>query len=217
MDYPATAPVVSRGSDIFGDDDSVLADAMVGLADSQNLQEINNSNGNGMRSVDEALNDENRFSYEDDCFPMDVDLAEFEDVTRDSFERMPALTDNAPMPSPVVKHAGKAFLFNSSSTPQSTFDGPEPMKTAPNDLKSKESKHQGATSVNDRQTVYQRPNTVEEPSVPVEDEGFDILDICDDEPVNEAPAQAKPVPDVYKDLEPWLFEEFGDIVELVDE
>ena len=29
-------------------------------------------------------------------------------------------------------------------------------------------------------------------------------------------AKEEPVPDAYKDLEPWLFQEFGDIVEIVD-
>jgi ATP-dependent DNA helicase HFM1/MER3 len=42
---------------------------------------------------------------------------------------------------------------------------------------------------------------------------LDLLDTFDDDQMKEE----KPVPEAFKDLEPWLYKEFGDIVELVDD
>jgi ATP-dependent DNA helicase HFM1/MER3 len=39
----------------------------------------------------------------------------------------------------------------------------------------------------------------------------------EDEPSKDSSVKERPVPEAFKDLEPWLFQEFGDIVELVDE
>jgi ATP-dependent DNA helicase HFM1/MER3 len=44
-------------------------------------------------------------------------------------------------------------------------------------------------------------------------EVLDLLDMFDDGRVKEG----MPVPEAFQGLEPWLYEEFGDIVELVDE
>jgi ATP-dependent DNA helicase HFM1/MER3 len=65
------------------------------------------------------------------------------------------------------------------------------------------------------------------PNASVEDD-VDVMDLIDilDDPVDVldvpdildgAKVKKKHVPEAFKELEPWLFEEYGDIVELVDE
>ncbi|KAL1801518.1 hypothetical protein ACET3X_001860 [Alternaria dauci] len=84
------------------------------------------------------------------------------------------------------------------------------------------SNDQGCITPVHRDTLH-KPDAAESPSLFVggtsspQAEMADILDTFDEEPAKDLPINEKPVPEAFKDLEPWLFQEFGDIVELVDE
>jgi ATP-dependent DNA helicase HFM1/MER3 len=131
-EYPVAAPVASCASETFGDDDSLLGDAMMGLADSQILKEMN--------AGSPPSNDFNPAKL----LLQDSDLEEL---------KQPKI-DSAPL-----RRA-------SSKTPAEDNTG-----------------------------------------------AIDVLDILDDLPAR----NESPVINAFKGLEPWLFQEFGDIVELVGE
>jgi ATP-dependent DNA helicase HFM1/MER3 len=217
MDYQATAPVASRGSDLFADDDSLLEDAMVGLADSQNMQGPDYSNESATQPVNNAMDYEYEFDYEDYNLPMDIEFTKLENTTHDASEGELAIPDNAPTPNPTVKKIKKPPFFDSSSSSHPRRVSPDPAKTASKCHDMKEMKQQGFASLNDSLTLNQWPKTLSKPPAAGEVDEFDVLGLFDDEPVNDVPPNEKPVPEAFKDLEPWLFKEFGDIVELVDE
>jgi ATP-dependent DNA helicase HFM1/MER3 len=52
---------------------------------------------------------------------------------------------------------------------------------------------------------------------PPQAEIADIFDMLDEKLAKDSSVDEKPVPEAFKDLKPWIFQEFGDIVELVDE
>jgi ATP-dependent DNA helicase HFM1/MER3 len=130
MDHEAS---ICHGSDTFGDDNSLVEDAMIGLADSQDLQ--------GLRE------------------------SEFDVPGEDDNLLIVALPD--------CKDGELSTLT----------DAPNPDHEQP----------------------------------PEQEDLVGILDMLDDEPAKNPPVEENPVPEAFKDLEPWIFQEFGDVVELVDE
>jgi ATP-dependent DNA helicase HFM1/MER3 len=131
-EYAVVAPVASCASETFGDDDSLLGDAMMGLADSQILREMNDGSpqSNDFKPAKLLL--------------QDSDLMELKQPKTNS----------------------------------------TPLRRAPSE-----------TPTEDNTRV------------------IDVLDMLDDLPAREA----SPVTGAFQGLEPWLFQEFGDIVELVAE
>ncbi|KAF1832065.1 ATP-dependent DNA helicase MER3 [Decorospora gaudefroyi] len=197
IEYPDTMPVASRESDTFGDDDSLLGDAMVGLVDSQNLRE----------PLEEAIEHEDQSDYGYDDFRMDVDLEEYKNNTFDALEdarssvketmvRKGTIQKSKPLHSYTSSFEAKPGGFN----PATPLKSPElrelkPAKTPP---------------------PIERLGASKQPAH-VEDDILEIFDMFDDDPIKNVAAKEKQVPEVFKDLEPWLFKEFGNIVELVDE
>jgi ATP-dependent DNA helicase HFM1/MER3 len=59
--------------------------------------------------------------------------------------------------------------------------------------------------------------TTDEQLAYAKDDIADMLCVFGDEPARDPPVEEKPVSEAFDGLEPWLFREFGDIVELVDE
>jgi len=202
-DYPATAPIASRGSDLFGDDDSLLGDAMIGLADSQNLQETSHANDDSMGALEEMLDMECEAGFQDDDFPMDIDYP-VKDSDWQALQEAP-ITLQAPARKPSVQKSQIPCANNTSSSHPRSTDF-KPTNSMSKCKKLDELKQPKAAP---------RVSRLESSGKTLEDD-IDVLDFLDD--FDEPPARMeKPVPKVYKDLEPWLFEEFGDIVELVDE
>jgi ATP-dependent DNA helicase HFM1/MER3 len=208
-DHLAAAPVATCASDAFSDDDSLLGDAMLGLADSQTLQGVSEGGYDVMEPLEQALDYQDQVGYGADPYQMDIDVAGFYDETYDAYEepRTPIEKTHSHM-EPTKKP--KPLFFDSSSSLQPEHNGFKPAKTM---LKSPELRElklpRAASSV-------ERPSASKQLII-LEDNVSDILDMFDDEPFDDVPAKEKPVPEAFKDLEPWLFQEFGDIVELVDE
>lgn len=205
-DSPATAPVVSRRSDTFGDDDSLLGDAMVGLADSQILQETSETNDGTTRLFEAEQNMGFESGFYDDDFPMEMFDNTADDNHRHAREsvtataEVPVETVDAPL------HAKRAPFYDSTSSPRPRPNDVKPDTTLLGGLQADEVKQPQFNMSTSRNT--QNNNAIAD-----DVEVMDLLGIFDDEPAREE----KAVPEGFKDLDPWLFEEFGDIVELVED
>jgi ATP-dependent DNA helicase HFM1/MER3 len=208
-DHPATAPVVSCASDTFGDDDSLLGDAMLGLADSQTLQGVSKGGYDVMEPLEQALDHQDQIGYGADPYQMELDFTEYDNETYDAYEepRNP-IKETHSHEEPAKKL--RPLFFDSNSSLQPEHNGVKAAKTMLKSPELRELKLPRAAS------SIEHPSASKQPII-VEDNVSDILDMFDDEPLDDVPAKEKPVPEAFKDLEPWLFQEFGDIVELVDE
>ena len=203
-DYPARAPVASRGSDTFGDDDSLLGDAMIGLADSHSLQEMQGPYNDVMGPLEDALNDEYEAGFQDDDFPIDLDFTMNDDHNWDGTDGVRAMTP-PPVSKAVMQRSLTPFL-DSTSSPKSQHNSFEPVKAMLENPDLHESTQPKVTDGKLRQMSSVKAVFTSDPEV------LDLTDMFDD-----APLEEKPVPEAFKGLQPWLFQEFGDIVEIVEE
>jgi len=200
MDYEPAAHVASHESDAFDDDDSVLREAFIGLADSQNLQEIRESDTNTMQPFENVIHDD-YMGYGEGDKQMDSSLINSEDhVPRKSEFSHPDHPRKAQ-----IKTSRSPF-FDSEDSAEAEIANAIPAKvfTSPN------MQQQTATPRELHKACDQQDACVDE-------EVASMLNMFDDEPAVVSLVEEKPVPEAFKDLEPWLFQEFGDIVELVDD
>jgi ATP-dependent DNA helicase HFM1/MER3 len=203
MDYPATTPVASRRSDTFGDDDSLLGDAMVGLADSQILQALNDDSGNNTAHLaGDAPDIEFGADFQDDDFPMDVDLVV--DDHNDWPEYEETCTSRSVHTRDVAPSNRRAPFYDSTSSPHQPKEDIRPIKTPLTGPQPQAHKTSEPISSASRHGYTNKP-------VLDDIEMLELVDMFEYHPLQE-----KPIPEAYKELEPWLFQEFGDIVELVD-
>jgi ATP-dependent DNA helicase HFM1/MER3 len=200
MDYSAASPVVSRRSDTFGDDDSLLGDAMIGLADSETLQAVNdhNDSNDAHRAVD-VPNMDYDTAFQDDDFPMDVNFTEDDHNDWSVCETAPT-TRPVPTRNIASDHRRVPFYDSTSSLNQPNGNIRVPITPLTSSLLQEHILPKDSAS----RLNFKKPMADD---VDV----LDLLDILEDQPVKE-----KHVPDAFKELEPWLFKEYGDIVELVD-
>ncbi|KAF2130634.1 hypothetical protein P153DRAFT_288291 [Dothidotthia symphoricarpi CBS 119687] len=186
VDYPPRATVFSRSSDLFGDNDSLLGDAMIGIADSETLattyQEDNDlTQATGM--------------------PADMDWeADFED---DDFMEEFGIPTNA---ADDFKSPNEQSSF-STTHPKKSLPPPQPRLPFLDNSSSSHAEHDDIkpAKVSSDQVVDEEYNSL------------DLSDMSHPQPVEDVKVKEEQIPDGFKDLEPWLFQEFGDIVELVDE
>ncbi|KAF2003593.1 ATP-dependent DNA helicase MER3 [Amniculicola lignicola CBS 123094] len=189
-------------SDPFDDDDSMLGEAMVGLADSQDLQRVQ-----GKQPGDEAA---------DENYPYDDVEDAFDDMGVDGI--LGAERGHQRTPSPTYEDAssssvkvptlppkkGQSLFLNDTSSPSLVSDGFRPAKTM---LKDRELAEMRQTRTVTQETRLKK------------NENHEVSGLDENSPkIAESSQQdaEKPVPDAFKDLEPWLFAEFGDIVELIN-
>jgi ATP-dependent DNA helicase HFM1/MER3 len=234
--YPAKAPIASQRSDTF-DDDSLLGDAMIGLADSQNLASIPRFNDSGVQLSEEPTGFD--YDYEadlrDDDFPTSIEAADVNDILQvDQVERVSHTEyPNAPK-SPSSTHYGSVHL--QPATACSVLQKPEKLLDA---------EPTGMPSVKTMTTTTTTTTTtrrqISDKSWDLDSSIFDLLSQSDavhhdgnlnapsgDASVRECEASGtvkqpnnlvgvakeKEIPDDFKGLQLWLFEEFGDIVEI---
>jgi ATP-dependent DNA helicase HFM1/MER3 len=193
--------IESRGSDTFGDDDSLLGDAMVGLADSQTLQGLGKHFDNVVTQFGDVYNEELAPSFQNDDVRMHIGCA-------GTYRRMSdeaAAKDAVPVRDDPT-HKSRAPSYSSSSSPQPRVTDFEPATSLLQVPELDDLEHIRARAYSPHELA--NGNTVRD-----DVELLDLLDTFDDDQMKEE----KPVPEAFKDLEPWLYKEFGDIVELVDD
>jgi ATP-dependent DNA helicase HFM1/MER3 len=204
MEYLATAPVASRESDTFEDHDSLLGDAMVGLADSQNLRALHDDNDDN-RAYRAANVPDIEFDtgFQDDDFPMEADPAV------DDYNDWPAHEDAPHTRSVHTRNVAPNYhhhapFSDSTSSPRQPKQDIRSAKTPLPGSRLQEHETPKPSSSASRQDPTNK-------SILDDTEMLDLTDMFEDQPIEQ-----KPVPEAYKELEPWLFQEFGDILELVD-
>ncbi|KAH7093390.1 nucleotide-sugar transporter-domain-containing protein [Paraphoma chrysanthemicola] len=228
-------PLASRGSDTFGDDDSLLGDAMIGLVDSQKLQAMNKTSDAHIDPSDQNF-DIDYEAFADEEFGADMDMADAGIMDDNDKHGQPRIVS----PPPPEKTKARISDFSITSKPFLSISQPRaPAKPRTNDFKPAKSllnpinpvhpnAIQPSKQINNRKPSSTHPTAV----VPNQDfpttdvELLDLIDAFDDDDSLGVPAtheskkmdeeEVDHVPEAYKDLDPWLFKEFGDIVELVE-
>ncbi|KAI4621097.1 hypothetical protein J4E83_005460 [Alternaria metachromatica] len=200
MDYELAAPVASHESDAFDDDDSVLREAFIGLADSQNLQEIRESDTNPMQPFENVIDDD-YLGYGEGDKQMDSSLINFEDHVPQKPE-----FSHPDYPRKAQIKSSRSPFFDSEDSAKAEIANAIPANvfTSPN-MQQRTATPREQHTAGDQQYAC------------VDGEAAGILNMFGDEPAVISAVAEKPVPEAFKDLEPWLFQEFGDIVELVDD
>jgi ATP-dependent DNA helicase HFM1/MER3 len=190
---------------LFGDDDSVLGDAMIGLADSEEISATYKEEVMDFDDVEGLVN----WDYNDDLeanYPAPNDTT-WDDSHDASFSLSKETSSGtiAEDPKEPLKNTRGPFLTSSSSF-DPTLDGLDPAKIQIQNLKLKEVKQ-----------LEDEPRTTGPPlkKLKMEKNTDQNKRTNPSEPVDKG-MREKAVPDAYQGLEPWLYEEFGDIVEVVD-
>ena len=181
-------------SETFGEDDSLLGDAMIGLADSQNLQAAENLDDHVLYAFEDTLEREDTTVNQDEGFPMQNDSNI--DVGNNSLEG---------------SHTSATVRLRNSAAhnrPLPYFDTRGDPSVSKGSALTELRQIKAVPSISQRKSGDQ--------VIGQEDAILDILDMLNAQPAKDVATQEKPVPEAFQDLEPWLFREFGDIVELVD-
>lgn len=227
LQYADKAPAISGGSETFGDDDSMFSEAIVGLADSQDLQGTDITGASIMRNHDAHGYNDEKDDYNDVDFPIEFGFTTAEDSSHGLARRAIEASDEDRQ---TIPRSVQAPFIEAMSSPEQSrhFKSAAPVS-------------QGRGSRGFQQVEgghQQRPLTSSEK----DDDGdifSDLLNSLDKQSptfresiaakkvppnlkttANNAEGKKKEpqkIPGSFQDLQPWLFQEFGDIVELVDE
>ncbi|KAF2110578.1 Sec63 Brl domain-containing protein [Lophiotrema nucula] len=193
-------------SDAYGDDDSMLDDALIGLADSQALMTQRDVEDEDMATYHDGLDNEPVNDYQPDGFGLHMESVtpRTDPVSQTDF----GTSSTIKLPT-LAPEKGRSLFLNdagkSQSRPQKEYDGFKPAKSM---LKSPELEEMRQVKAAPQR---RRTRSSEKAMQHSQDEN-DPMNLVNDQDTDTANAV---VPDAYKDLEPWLFAEFGDIVELV--
>ncbi|KAF1957066.1 P-loop containing nucleoside triphosphate hydrolase protein [Byssothecium circinans] len=223
MGSPVADTAVDQQSDTFGDDESAFGDAMVGITNSEDVQPDGamGRSDDALQAFENALDEDYDFGFPDDDYPLDLgDAPKTNNGLTAAVEGPPmASTLDVPMGPPPPKKRHPVFLDDTSS-PHPTQNHFKPAKSMSKVSALKESKH---TNKN-LHTPQRRISSEKKKVFDKKKTGSKYEEVFDDDDVvlgegdimmneNEKP----PTPEAYKGLEPWLFREFGDIVEIVEE
>ncbi|KAF2449648.1 ATP-dependent DNA helicase MER3 [Karstenula rhodostoma CBS 690.94] len=202
-----------RDIDLFDEEDSMLEDILLGVADSEDLKGPADNNEIGETGFDLYQHDDYDLNY----------LEHRHLPTADSVRNSKAdvLEQNVPTSSPikvpmVPPEKGRSLFLNDSSsyqTPYKIFQSTRPMLKG-----SKLEEYEHENDNHDEEPT--RASKFFETKVKSSDEEVKFVE---DTEINVSVKEEgdlnvtyKLVPDAYQGLEPWLFHEFGDIVEIVD-
>lgn len=183
--------LTSRSSDTFGGS-SVLDDAIVGLIDSQYPPKAVKSGGAGSQTQGGVV------KSKDNIAPQHVGPETANTV------------DNTPKISPCLQN--QEMNRGSANSPAE-----KRRESSLEDTSIRWAKKVSSEVHVPKETEQLRLGlsaSIGDPCNEKEPELTDALNMFDDSDLDEA---EKPVPEAFKDLESWMFKEFGDIVELVDE
>ncbi|KAL5113379.1 ATP-dependent DNA helicase MER3 [Pleosporales sp. CAS-2024a] len=203
--HSANAPITSNQSDTFGDDDSLLGDAMIGLADSQTLQEMKDS-------------------FRDTTSPSKADVQNLDVGTGYPQDDL-AVEYGDMMDEPIERHVSESTMVRGSISKR--FDTVSTHELCPSLCNTTESNKLRAMELELGSKPSCRPETrvFSQTQLPASD----IERMEDENAFNEVEMEEclevfgdksfekeKVAPDAYKNLDPWIFREFGNVVELVD-
>lgn len=223
-------PVTSRGSNTFGDDDSMFDEAIVGLADSDDLR-IANAKGTSITQDHVALAAmEVTEEFADIDFPvvMDFSGSNNDSPERPKQDRVKLYTPERSMPAPKSR---STVLDPTISPMQHSKDLPRAKSMfqypGSRDLQQGQAIRQrngpiAHDEVEDDDIVSDLINFLDNPSVKDKDNDAQLKQDAAEHETTEQSVQVKEekpkeVPGGFQDLQPWLYQEFGDIIELVDE
>ncbi len=225
--HSVKSPAVSGGSDAFDDDDSIFREAIVGLTDSEDLQRA------VLQSHPES-SDKKRaavglFEERPDLkFPATPDFAAVEDSSSSPAKRTPASPGYQSYQVRQQNLQGP-FLEMSSSPEKSThFASVVPELQCKQSLKISDSDAEAqplalsTRADSDEGDVYSNLLDLLDLPLPAneDDAGAEQAPVALDnqsESSKQEIQEPKQVLSSFRDLEPWLFQKFGDIVDLVDE
>jgi len=205
VEYPCKVDEASQASENFGEDDSLLGDAMVGVLDSQHLQTEGDKDHDFAKKTEEDLElDLGEIVLSSRNLQADVLSQSHGDAIRDHSEHF-RVADKGPWDEVLEQKPEHRSVSHSCYT----------------QFLSQHSKRVNA----DREDVGLRklelPKLTPQVDATLRDEYDEkttegIFNRSDVKPPLMTKVEDNPVPDAFRDLEPWLFKEFGDIVELVD-
>ncbi|KAL1600412.1 ATP-dependent DNA helicase MER3 [Paraconiothyrium brasiliense] len=206
MGTEADQSVVDHTANLFDDDDSTIEDIMRGAMDSEDLKEAPVNNDDTESTVFDP------YRYDD------YDLSHLEDqhlpIAAYAYDQEPtALEQDASSPAKVLMmppEKGQSLFLNDSSSSQSPFRESKSVKSMLKGPTSKGPEHEHEQDHEDEEPM-RSSKFFQQKRAPVKE-------IKRETAVKEEETTAKDVliPEAYKGLEPWLFQEFGDIVEIVD-
>jgi ATP-dependent DNA helicase HFM1/MER3 len=231
MDYSTKVPVASQQSDTF-DDDSLLGDAMIGLADSQHLASMPAFNDSGVRFSEEPTGID--YDYEadihDDDFPMSINSADLNDIGPNKAGHLESTSYNPPH---------DVSKYPSEAQPELAHFQPEKAISDPSELgKPRGIEPEGASSLttNRREIsdkswdfdasifdILSQPDEVQDNAKLDGSTGDNVKldceasDLSKQHDISSSAVKKEEIADDFKGLQPWLFEEFGDIVEIDDD
>jgi ATP-dependent DNA helicase HFM1/MER3 len=231
MNYSAKAPVASQRSDTF-DDDSLLGDAMIGLADSQNLASMPGFNDSGVKlsEVPTAFDYDYEADLHDDDFPTSIEAAGVNGILQ--VEQ--------------IEPASPTDFLNTPERPSSTYYGSEHFQPTTTRSASQEPEKSLDAELTGMPSVTTTPirRQISDKLWDFDSSIFDLLsqsDVIHHDVKPDAPSggatmleceasgivkqpdnhvcivKEEEIPDDFKGLQSWLFEEFGDIVEIEDD
>ncbi len=211
MDTSYEEGAASQGSDMFGDDDSLLRDAMIGLVDSQNLQAMSGEDCNVTKDFEHAHEIEDEPDFHSDEFCMDMDMDMDMDIALQAMDTtVPAHTlAGLSLETSATKLPMPTASIRSSAQPPPTES--RPLRTTSNTWNVDRFQQSGHAQL----TI--RLKTAEKTGENKKITNLHSVDDAENQLPTKTTAEEKPIPKAFQDLEPWIFQEFGDIVELVDE
>ena len=207
VDYEPIATDDSPRSDTFNDDDSLFGDAMIGLADFHSMKTDNECEANRIQRTKEGLNCANEESLVNTQQWMDINLTPFKASMNGGFANFSSPGEHC------QSHEASAERLSSQLNGSASGSKVEDtrMKTVSHVLDNGLQQ----SAVPKTKVALDYPSKSQQTSM-VKYDALALVEVPDKSAGIVSSAQ-KPVADTFRDLEPWLFKEFGDIVELVDE
>ncbi|KAF2706280.1 ATP-dependent DNA helicase MER3 [Pleomassaria siparia CBS 279.74] len=212
--------VSDQQSETYGDDESLFGEAMTGLVDSQSFQHTNTDKDLEIEDLDQLFLDIDDEIDLPDHDSFDRAGAEAYQSTPPSLPNYFATSSPVKVPKmPPVK--GQSLFLNDTSSSTPVPDSLMTMKYGQKGgLVGEVEQTKRPQSKSCDMTLGKR-NANEVQNFEIDENasklGLEELDGLEKTDVKTGDQQALDIPDAFKDLEPWLFAEYGDVVELVDD